>query len=151
MGSEEEPQQTASESNSSVDEPAEEPAEEPKDEAAEEPAKEEKKPVVKRVKVVAAEMVKEFEKNELAADTKYKGKDLKIRGVVESIDTDLFDADKYILAIGDGSDYAFTFVNCNDMSTDELASLEVGQDVTVVGKFDDGGDLGVEVKDCKLA
>ena len=52
----------------------------PRTRRAEEPAKEEKKPVVKRVKVVAAEMVKEFEKNELAADTKYKGKDFEDPG-----------------------------------------------------------------------
>jgi hypothetical protein len=36
------------------------------------------------------------------------------------------------------------------MSTDELSTLGTGDNVTVIGEFDDGGDLGVEVKDCAL-
>ena len=31
-------------------------------------------------------------------------------------------------------------VNCNDMTNDELAKIDKGQKVTVVGEFDDGGD-----------
>jgi hypothetical protein len=45
----------------------------------------------------------------------------------------------------------FLTVNCHDMSTDELATLNKGDTATVIGEFDDGGDLGVEVNDCKLA
>ncbi len=100
--------------------------------------------------VKAAQIVKEFEDNELAADTKYKGKTLRITGVVDEIDTDLWDEDKYILSLGDGGDFEFLFVNCNDMSTKELSTLKKGETVTVIGEFDDGGDLGVEVKDCHL-
>lgn len=37
------------------------------------------------------------------------------------------------------------------MSTDELSTLNRGDTVTVLGEFDDGGDLGVQVKDCKAA
>lgn len=108
-------------------------------------------PEAQAVEVTAEAIVKEFGENELAADTKYKGKTLKISGVVDSIDTDLFDEEKYILALGGGGDFELFTVNCNDMSTDELATLNTGQTVTVVGQFDDGGDLGVEVSDCVLA
>jgi hypothetical protein len=139
------------------DEPAQEEAAEPsaepaaEEEAEEEPKAEPKpKPKPEAVAVKAAQIVKEFEDNELAADTKYKGKTLKITGVVDNIDTDIFDDEKYILSLGGGGDFEFLFVNCNDMSTDELSTLNKGQTVTVIGEFDDGGDLGVEVKDCHL-
>jgi hypothetical protein len=129
-----------------------------KDEAAAEekaePTKEpeptkEAKPEAMPVK--AAAILKEFEDNELSADAKYKGKTLKVTGVVDKIDTDLFDDEKYILRLADGGDFAFLTVNCYDMSTDELATLNKGDNATVIGEFDDGGDLGVEVNDCKLA
>jgi hypothetical protein len=126
--------------------------------ADEEPAKEEKskkakpatKPApVKAMAVQADAMVKEFEQNELAADAKYDGKTLRITGRIDKIDTDVWDDEKYILRLG--KKWSFINVNCNDMPTDQLATLKQGQSVTVVGKFDDGGDLGVEVADCQLA
>jgi len=103
------------------------------------------------VAVKAGQIVKEFEDNELAADAKYKGRTLEITGVVDSIDTDIWDDEKYILALGSGGNWEFLFTNCHDMSTDELSTINKGDTVTVVGEFDDGGDLGVEVKNCALA
>lgn len=124
---------------------------EAKAEATKAPAK--KKPAKKKVKTVkvdAATLIKEFETNELAGDKKYKGKTIEVTGVVDKIDTEIWDDDKYILRIGTGEQFAFLNVNCNGMSTDELSTLSVGDDVTAIGKFDDGGDLGVELKKCKL-
>jgi hypothetical protein len=115
-----------------------------------EPTKE-AKPEPEAMPVQAAAMVKEFEDNELSADAKYKDKTLKVTGVVNKIDTELFDEDKYVLRLGGGGDFVFLTVNCHDMSTDELATLNKGDTATVIGEFDDGGDLGVEVNDCKLA
>jgi hypothetical protein len=125
--------------------------------AEEEPAKEKKtkeakpaKPApVKAMPVQADKLVKEFERNELAADAKYDGKTLRVTGRIDKIDTDVWDDEKYILRLG--KKWSFINVNCNDMPTDQLATLKQGQTVTVVGKFDDGGDLGVEVADCTLA
>jgi len=134
---------TESEAPTESEEPTEEPT------APEEPSAPEPEP--EAVPVRAGVILKEFEDNELAADNKYKGKALKITGVVDSIDTDLFDDEKYILRISSGARFAFLTVNCNEMSTDELATLKKGDNVTVLGEFDDGGDLGVEVKDCRLA
>ena len=87
--------------------------------------------------------------NELAADSKYQGKTLRITGRIDKIDTDIWDDEKYILRLGGKWD--IVGVNCNDMPTEELATLKQGQNVTVIGQFDDGGDLGVEVADCRLA
>lgn len=123
--------------------------------ADEKPAKKDKKKPaaapapVKAMNVDASKLAKEFEQNELAADTKYEGKTLRITGRIDKIDTDIWDDEKYILRLG--GKWEIVGVNCNDMSTDELATLKQGQTVTVIGKFDDGGDLGVEVADCQLA
>lgn len=127
-------------------EPAE--AEKPKEEAK---PKAKPKPKAEVVKVGAAEMLSDYDGNELAADKKYEGKRIQVTGTVDKIDTEFFDNDQYVLRISDGSEFSFLTVNCNDMSSDELSTLTVGNEVTAIGKFDDGGDLGVELKKCTLA
>jgi hypothetical protein len=99
----------------------------------------------------AAAMVKEFQDNELAADAKYKGKWVQVNGVVDKIDTEMFDENKYVLRIGGGTDFEILTVNCNDIPKDVLSSINKGDDVTVVGEFKDGGDAGVELKHCRIA
>ena len=96
-------------------------------------------------------MVKEFEDNELAADAKYKGKWGQVNGVVNKIDTEMFNSKKYILQIGSGSEWEFLTVNCHDVPNDVLSQLSTGDAVSVVGEFSDGGNLGVELDHCRLA
>ncbi len=108
-------------------------------------------PEPKALAVRALDIIKAFQNNELAADAKYKGQTLLITGVVDKIDTELFDDDKYILRLGGGGAWEILTLDCYDMSTAELATLKKGETVNVVGEFDDGGDLGVEVKNCSLA
>lgn len=120
---------------------------------AEEPKAEEKpkpKPEDKAVKVEATALIKAFEENELAADEQYKDKDLEVTGRVNKIDTDLFDGDKYVLRIGGGGEFEILTVNCYDIPQSQLSKLSTGQKVTVVGEFDDGGDLGVELQECEV-
>ena len=100
---------------------------------------------------LAAELIKACEKNELAADKRFQGKDLEITGEVAKIDTDVWNEDKYILELGGGDDFEIILVRCHDMPSDELEKLSVGDKTTVVGAFDDGGDLGVDVRQCRLA
>lgn len=102
------------------------------------------------VTVTAGAIIEEFESNELAGDKKYKGKTVEVSGVVEEIDTELFADDKYLLRITDGGDYEFLSVTCHDMDNDVLSALTVGDSITVIGDFDDGGDLGVDLKKCKV-
>lgn len=113
-------------------------------ESAEEPAE-------KAVKVEAKQILKEFEENEAAADAKYDGKVLQVSGVVDKIDTEVWDDEQYVIRVGAGTQFDFITVNCNDQSQGDVTSIKKGQDITVVGEFDDGGDLGVELKDCKVA
>ena len=118
---------------------------------ANEPAEEEAEPAEKAVKVEAKKILKEFEENEAAADAKYDGKVLQVTGEVYKIDTEVWDDEQYVVQVNGGGDWDFLTVNCNDQSQSDVTSIKKGQDITVVGKFDDGGDLGVELKDCKVA
>jgi len=101
----------------------------------------------KPVAVTAADLIKQFEENELQADAKYKGKTLKITGIVEQVDTEIFDEDAYVLDLTGGGDFEILAVHVHDIPTDDLASVNKGDKVTVTATFDDGGDLGVDVND----
>lgn len=140
---------TSASDENSADEPAEQPADEPVAEPAEEPAKE--APQEATVSATAADMIKEFEDNELQADAKYKDKWVEVSGVVDKIDTEMFNSKKYVLNIGTGSDWDILTVNCHGMPKSELASLTKGNAVKIIGEFDDGGDLGVEINKCRLS
>ncbi|MCW2738621.1 hypothetical protein [Nocardioides sp.] len=109
-----------------------------------------KKSNSKPVRVEAKKILKQFDDNEAAADGQYKGKTLQIAGVVDKIDTELFDDDEYVVNVGAGSDFEFVTVNCDDQASKDVASLKKGQKITVVGDFEDGGDLGVELENCKI-
>ena len=101
----------------------------------------------KPVAVTAGDLIKQFEENELQADAKYKGKTLKITGIVEQIDTELLDEDAYVLDLTGGGDFEILAVHVYDIPTEDLASINKGDKVTVTATFDDGGDLGVDVND----
>src|SRR5690606_30833810 len=87
------------------------------------------------ITVKATKILKEFEDNEASADAKYKGKVLKIKGVIEKIDTELFDDEKYSVQVAGGGDFVVFTVNCNGQSSDAVVDLKKGAKVTVVGEF----------------
>jgi hypothetical protein len=100
--------------------------------------------------VYADELIKEFDDNELRADAKYKGKTLEVIGVVTDIDTELFNDEKYILSMNGGGDWDFLTVSCYDIDPGILMDVDIGSTISVVGDFDDGGDLGVIMKNCSI-
>jgi hypothetical protein len=104
----------------------------------------------KALKVTAARILKDFEDNEAAADGKYKGKTLQITGVVEKVDTEIFDDSEYVVQVSGGGQFEIWTVNCDDQSSGEVSALAKGDDIVVAGEFEDGGDLGVELKACKI-
>lgn len=104
----------------------------------------------KATKVKAAALLKDFEGNEAAADAKYKGKTLEVSGVVSKVDTEFIDEEEYVVQVNGGGDFDFLTVNCDDQSSADVVKLEEGQDITVVGDFEDGGDLGVELDNCSI-
>ena len=104
-----------------------------------------KEKTAKAMPVQAKAILREFNENEAAADAKYDGKVLQVTGVVDKIDTEILDDSQYVINIGGGSDFEFFTVNADDQSQDDVASLKKGDKITVVGEFEDGGDLGVEL------
>ena len=102
------------------------------------------------MKVQAKSILKEFEENEAAADGKYKGKTLQVSGVIDKIDTEFIDEDEYVINIGGGGDFEIITVNCDDQGSKAVSPLKKGQKITVVGGFEDGGDLGVELENCSI-
>ena len=116
-----------------------------KEEKASEKAASKPKPAPAAIPVSAADLIKQFEDNELQADAKYKGKTLKITGTVEKIDTELLDDSDYVLNLTGGGDFEILTVSVYDIPNEDLASINKGDKVTVTADFKDGGDLGVEV------
>ncbi|MEQ7847349.1 OB-fold protein [Nocardioides kribbensis] len=103
------------------------------------------------LKVTAKKILKEFEDNEAAADGKYKDKTLQVSGTVSKIDTELLDDEQYVIQVGAGTDFDIFTVNCDDQSSDDVSSLKKGKAITVIGEFEDGGDLGIELDNCSIA
>ena len=114
-------------------------------------AKAEPAPEPETMNVSAVEMLKEFKGNEAAADMKYQGETLEVTGTAVKVDTEWLDDEQYVIQINGGGAWDILTVNCNDVSSSEAARVQVDSQVTVIGTFDDGGDLGVELKDCALA
>lgn len=100
--------------------------------------------------VEATQLLADFKANEAAADLKYKGKTLEVTGNVGKVDTEFLDKDQYVAKLDDGSQYSFLNVNCNDLTAAQAATVTSGTTVTVRGQFQDGGDLGVEIKNCQI-
>lgn len=102
------------------------------------------------VVVKAGKILREFEENEAAADGKYKGKVLRVNGVVDKVDTELIDDNQYVVNVGAGGDFVITTVNCDDQTSKAVSKIKKGQRISVVGEFEDGGDLGIELKNCQI-
>lgn len=102
------------------------------------------------VPVDAAQLLADFKGNEAAADAKYKGKVLQVTGSVDKVDTELLDKDQYIVRLDNGDQFSFLHVNCNDVPAAKAATIVPESTITVRGTFQDGGDLGVELKACEV-
>ncbi len=102
------------------------------------------------VSVDAAQLLADFKGNEAAADAKYKGKVLQVTGFVDKVDTEFLDKDQYIVRLDNGDRYSFLSVNCNDVPAATAAAVVPESNITVRGTFQDGGDLGVELKACEI-
>lgn len=102
------------------------------------------------VPVDAATLLADFKGNEAAADAKYKGKVLQVTGSVDKVDTEFLDKDQYVVRLDNGDQYSFLTVNCNDVVAAKAATVVPESTITVRGTFQDGGDLGVELKSCEV-
>ena len=54
------------------------------------------------------------------------------------------------MRLDNGEKFSFLNVNCNDISATQAAAVVANSTITVRGMFQDGGDLGVEIKSCEI-
>jgi hypothetical protein len=104
------------------------------------PIDSETKPVLK---VTSKTLYKEYNNNEIAADDKYKGKIIQVRGTIRDIGKDIMD-DAYISLIGD--DF-FGDVQCFFPDKSYLLNLKKGQRVNVIG-YCDGLFMNIILQNC---
>ena len=104
------------------------------------PINSETKPVLK---VTSKTLYKEYNNNEIAADEKYKGKIIQVRGTIRDIGKDIMD-EAYISLIGD--DF-FGDVQCFFPDKSYLLNLKKGQRVNVIG-YCDGLFMNIILQNC---
>jgi len=103
--------------------------------------------VPETIKISATKLYEDYKANEVAADTKYKGKMLEISGTVDDVKKDIVDT-MYVTLKGD--EY-FGSVQCyfDNKYTSQLANLQKGQQLTITGKCN-GLMMNVLVKNCEI-
>lgn len=97
------------------------------------------------IEVSAAEMVKAYDANEISADQKYKGKVVRISGVIDTIGKDLFDKPFVSLK----SKHLILGVRCAFNDESDLGKLKSGNHVTLVGEAQ-GKVMNVMIDQCRL-
>lgn len=126
-----------------------------KQEAAKEQAKEAvkeaeaKKAAAPAPLVSAAQILKDYDNNKLKAENTYKGKKLRIKGIVTSIGSDMLG--KPYVTIGTGEAFEVVSLQCFFSKKDEpkLAKLDKGQSIVAEGKIDDFV-MNIIVQDCSF-
>ena len=84
-------------------------------------------PAADAIKITARELFKAYSANEVAADSRFKGKPIEITGIVESISSDITDEPVVQLAGGE----MFQMVHANGLDTATAAGLSKGQEITL--------------------
>ena len=102
------------------------------------------------VEVSADALLEDYKNNELAADKKYKGKTLRVSGTVSQV-TDVLG--QKALSVDNGGEYELNSVYCilKKEQLDKAASLNKGDQVTVVGKNDGYNQINVTLKNCTIS
>lgn len=101
------------------------------------------------IEVTAWDLYDAYQENEIAADALYDGKVLKVTGVIDDIGKDFLDIPYIVLT--DGGLFTLGGVQCyfNEQHEPELALLNKGEIVTVIGECD-GYLFYVSLNDCVL-
>lgn len=105
---------------------------------------------VEAVKVNTQEFIAEFDKNQLAAEEKYKGKVVELTAYVDNISEDILGKPFLSLKPVNNEYYFDTSIQCYFKDKSELTSLENGQQVSVQGKVDTQSLGIISIKDCSV-
>jgi hypothetical protein len=105
-------------------------------------------PRVPDIETSAAEILQAYQANQIAADTKYKNKRIRVKGVVDNVTNGVFGG--YDLNINTGKQFEVFSVTCSFKNAEVLATIQPGQSVVVDGDFSSGMTIGVNLKNCAL-
>ncbi len=86
------------------------------------------------IKVKIGPFIREFDKNQLAAEKKYKDKTIEVTAYINNISEDILGT-PFLTLSPKPSNYFGTTVHCNFSNKDALTSLKNGELATVRGKF----------------
>ncbi|MGS1028816.1 OB-fold protein [Burkholderia glumae] len=98
------------------------------------------------IEISAVDLYNAYKANEVAADAKYKGKQIKITGIVGTIGKDVMD-DPYITLVA-VNDFETVNVYFSKARIDDLSKLNKGDSISVTCKGS-GMVLGSPMLDCK--
>lgn len=104
------------------------------------------------IEVTADELYLAYDNNEVAADEAYKGKYVKVTGVVTEISSSGTFTQACILLNAESS-YFLGDVQCNfsdDAVAKKIAEINKGQTVTVKGKCAGFKDINIEISNCEI-
>ncbi len=102
------------------------------------------------IEVSADDIFAEFQENEVAANQKYKGKLVKITGVVNNINAaDAFISANILLSV-DSSMFGSVQCNFNSNDSKSLSNVSKGQSVTIIGTCNGLASFNVMINDCEI-
>lgn len=96
------------------------------------------------IKIDAASLFAEYDKDDIAADQKYKGKQLEVTGTITAFGSDLFGNPTVLFSIDDKRMLGVLATFGKDKA-DAIAALSAGQKITILS-VGDGMRIHVQVK-----
>lgn len=110
---------------------------------------EEKEETEEVISISATDLYNAFDNNAIAAEEQYKGKTVRVTGVVGGIDED-FLGSPYVRLNAD--EFGFSTVSCHFPKKDKsvLVSLNTNETITVEGVCGEMGFMDVDVQNCSL-
>lgn len=98
--------------------------------------------------ISATQLVADYDQNEVAADKKYKGKQVRLTGIVNEVRVGLFDTP--VVELGSGREFEFDTVSAEFKDKDDpfMETLRKGQQVTITCRVTGRIIIGVNVNGC---
>ena len=112
------------------------------------PAKKSEKSPVSEGIISAADIIKEFEDNELAASVKYKNQKIRIKGLITNITSNLF-GDPYV-ELGTGELFSFSSIRCMLSDASEAVSLQIGSTIEISATYESNIDTIIDMNPCTV-
>lgn len=103
------------------------------------------------IEISAEDLFDAFKTNEISAEQQYKGKHVKVTGMISNINSASTLTKANILLTVDESFWGCVQCNFNQSDIQAIANLQVGQSVTITGVCDDMATLNLIINNCKIA